>query len=106
MKQFLLMTIVLTSLWGLAMIGTAVAQQNEKPLRVYFIHSPHDNLWYRSARGLGVMPLNFVKWDKQEKASVWTIRKEAERAKGQMLGNRAKNSKIKAFILLPAFDNK
>ena len=82
---------------------TTVAEVvTEKPTRVYFIYSPEDDLWLHQGNDT---PIKLIGWKEQNQASVWTVRKDAERVKNSMLGRRANQSEIKAFLIVPASDD-
>lgn len=75
-------------------------QQADKPVRVYLIYDPEGKMWYyKNALGL-------IGWGEQSKAEVWTVRANAATMLGSIRGARGKRSLIKAFILIPASDNK
>ncbi len=76
------------------------AQQVAKPVRVYLIYDPEGKLWYyKNSFGL-------IGWTEQSKAEVWTVRATAAETLGSIRGARGKRSVLKAFILIPASDNK
>lgn len=77
-----------------------VAQQADKPVRVYLIYDPQGKLWYyKNSLGL-------IGWDEQSKAEVWTVRADAAETLGSIRGSRGKRSILKAFILIPASDDR
>lgn len=78
----------------------AAQQAADKPVRVYLIYDPEGKLWYyKNDFGL-------IGWGKQEQAEVWTVRADAAEMLGSIRGSRGKRSVLKAFILIPASDNK
>lgn len=80
--------------------ATPAVQQADKPVRVYLIYDPEGKLWYyRNSFGL-------IGWGEQSKAEVWTVRANAATMLGSIRGARGKRSVLKAFILIPASDNK
>lgn len=80
--------------------GQRPAVSNDTPIRVYFIHDPVDDKWYNKV-GLG-----FTIWGNQNEAYVWTVKRNANRTLMALFGRRAKRCVIKAFVLIPAKDNK
>ncbi len=80
--------------------GQRAVAADGTPVRVYFIHDPKDDNWY----GKGLFGL--TTWGNQREAYVWTVKRDADRTLNTLFGLRAERSVIKAFILIPAKDNK
>lgn len=103
----LLLALVIGTTWiawtgGDWVMGAAPAAQQaaDKPVRVYLIYDPEGKLWYyKNSLGL-------IGWTEQSKAEVWTVRASAAETLGSIRGARGKRSVLKAFILIPASDNK
>jgi hypothetical protein len=70
----------------------------EKPVRVYMLQEPTSKNWYR------LTALGTVEWSEQSTAEVWTSKKQVLDAKSQMLGQRAKGTVVRAFLLLAVDD--
>lgn len=72
----------------------------DNPVRVYMVYDPVDNKWHtKNTFGLST-------WGEQQSGEVWTKRREAERTLAGMLSERAARCQIKAFVLIPATDDK
>jgi len=70
------------------------------PVKVYMVYDPVGKDWF------GKTLFNLSSWGPQTAAEVWTSRKACEKGFSIYLGERSKRSKIKAFVIIPAKDNK
>lgn len=71
-----------------------------KPVRVYMLHDPVKNKWYRENFG------GLSSWGAQNQGGVWTVQADVQTLLATMLGKRPKRYKIEAFLLISVKNNK
>ena len=110
MKKFLPILLLVSVLWGAVAFTVtrcmcmeqAQAQQVPvaKPVRVYMLHDPVKDKWYRVNLG------GLSSWGHQNQGGVWTVQADVKTLLSTMLGKRPKRYKIEAFLLIPVKNNK
>lgn len=111
MKYF--MTLLMAFAVMLACIGVADTAPIEKdkpvvgqltpvnaPVRVYMIYDPVGNQWFRKNM------FGLTAWGVQQQGYVWTTRSDAVSVLAGILSARGARCEIKAFLLIPAKDDK
>lgn len=106
--KFLSILLLISILWGAVAFTTTRSmcmQQVQqvpatKPVRVYMLHDPVKDTWYRENFG------GLSSWGAQNKGGVWTVQADVQTLLSTMLGKRPKRYKIEAFLLIPVKNNK
>ena len=111
MKYFMTLLMVLAVTLACIGVGATAPVEKDKssiaqalpivmPVRVYMIHDPVGNQWFRKNM------FGLTAWGTQQQGYVWTTRSDAVSALAGILSERGSRCEIKAFLLIPAKDDK
>lgn len=111
MKYFMTLLMVFAVTLACIGVGNTAPVEKDKPVvgqltpvntlvRVYMIHDPVGNQWFRKNM------FGLTAWGSQQQGYVWTTRSDAVSALAGILSDRGARCEIKAFLLIPAKDNK